>query len=64
MLDAVGFNGGVIDPDMGASTKEWNDLWTFALTFGGYQYFGEDDGALERLGNFAGSVERSFQVNG
>lgn len=63
-LDPVGFNSGVIDPDLGANTEEWNELWTFALTFDGYQYFGQDDGALERLGNFAASVERSFQGNG
>jgi hypothetical protein len=63
-LDPVGFNCGVVDPQLGGNTKEWKDLWTFALTFDGYGYFGGDDGALERLGRFAESVEESFLATG
>ncbi len=39
-------------------------LWTFALTFDGYKYFGGDEDAGERLGSFARSVERSYLGTG
>jgi len=63
-LDPVGFNCGVVDPNAGANTKEWLEIWTFALTFNGYQLFGGDNGARERLEYFVASVEESFLENG
>lgn len=59
-LDPMGFNAGVVDDQIGKDTLEWLDIWTFALTFDGYKYFGDDDSAAERLSNFASSIEDSF----
>ena len=39
-------------------------LWTFALTFDGYRYFGGDDEAIGRLGAFADSVQRAWVTEG
>lgn len=62
-LDPVGFNAGVVDDKLGDSTAEWLEIWTFALTFDGYRYFGGDDSAPERLSQFASSIETSFERN-
>lgn len=39
-------------------------FWEFALTFDGYKYFGGDDDVIDRLGQFAASVERAFAASG
>src|SRR4051794_16706251 len=44
----------------GPSEQEWGRLWTFALTYDGYTYFGGDPGAAQRLGAFAESVKEAF----
>ncbi len=59
-LDPVGFNSGLVDDELGENTAEWLDIWTFALTFDGYRYFGGDDSAPERLSSFASSIETTF----
>lgn len=45
------------------TTPQLQELWTFALSFDGYRYFGVADG-FDRLGDFAASVEREFQQTG
>jgi hypothetical protein len=40
----------------GESAADWEALWTFALTFDGYRYFGGDPSVHNRLGAFAHSV--------
>lgn len=62
-LDPIGFNSGVVDDRLGENTAEWLDIWTFALTFDGYRYFGGDDSAAERLSDFTSSIEASFDRN-
>jgi hypothetical protein len=44
-------------------TPQLHDLWTFALTFDGYRYFGVTDG-FGRLGDFAASVEQEHRRTG
>jgi hypothetical protein len=39
-------------------------LWAFALTFDGYTYFGGDEEATSRLGEFAESVRRAYVRDG
>lgn len=48
----------------GRTPEEWDALWTFALTYDGYAYFGGDNGAGPRLGAFAESVKRAFLAHG
>jgi hypothetical protein len=40
--------------------EQLSALWAFALSFDGYKYFGGDDDAPSRLGQFAESVERAY----
>lgn len=40
---------------------DWGALWTFALTFDGYRYFGGDEGAGDRLGDFANSIRHAYE---
>jgi hypothetical protein len=44
------------DPD----SSDWGPVWRFALTFDGYRYFGDDDYASSRLGEFSKSVRDSY----
>jgi hypothetical protein len=60
MLDPNGFN----ETGAGDSAKEWLEIWTFALTFNGYSYFGDDSNVVSRLGDFVRSIEQSFSDNG
>lgn len=58
-LDPEGFT-----TEEGASSPGWQSLWEFALTFDGYRYFGDDEGAPERLGRFADSVRAAHRQDG
>jgi len=44
----------------GRIPDEWEALWTFALTYDGYAYFGGDNGAAQRLNHLADSVKQAF----
>lgn len=60
-LDPQNFNGGHAS---GRSDREWAELWTFALTFQGADYFGGDSGALGRLVQFSDSVKEALDQDG
>lgn len=42
----------------------WDEVWTFALSFRGYVFFGDDEGALTRLSEFDRSVREAFDRDG
>lgn len=50
-LDPEGYN--TID---GSDSDQWGTVWRFALTFDGYDYFGGDPAAPERLFAFNSSI--------
>ena len=55
-----------LDPDFGEgrSVDDWDRVWSFALTYDGYAYFGGDDAAGERLTVFAQSVRDAYDRDG
>jgi hypothetical protein len=57
-LDLRGYSDGGTTPD------GWGQLWTFALSFRGYEYFGGDDLAPGRLTSFDESVKEAYRADG
>ena len=68
VTDLPAFSVSSLDPEgftqhqiaVGGSGREWKELWDFALTFDGYQYFGDDEEAAPRLDAFARSISDAF----
>jgi len=58
----------LVEPDQVDRTTsiggQLGDLWTFALSFDGYAYFGGTDPAHDRLVQFAQSVSKEFRETG
>jgi len=46
----------------GPDSKDWDRIWTFALTFDGYEYFGGDPAAPERLLAFNASIKDVYKA--
>lgn len=61
LLDPQNFSGG---HSPGRTDHEWEEIWTFALTFDGYSYFGGDGGAVDRVAHFGRSIRRAFEAEG
>jgi hypothetical protein len=55
-----------LDPDFGEgrSVSEWARVWSFALSYDGYAYFGGDSDAGGRLTAFARSVREAYDRDG
>jgi hypothetical protein len=63
-IDVQALPEGGWDGDEGDAATEWARLWTFALTFHAYRFFGGDDDVSGRVGNFGQSVQQSYFEHG
>jgi hypothetical protein len=59
-VDVRSLREGGWDGGEGEAAKDWANVWTFALTFDGYRYFGGDTEVTARVGDFSESVRKSY----